>query len=211
MAHIDALSELEKFGDAGKPWCDLIFDIVEQKVVTRQYPEQEVKWVEGKALADLHGRTIGFGFSVPMGVWREGKTPLEEDDEAKVCWSQIEISSLGDETDRLLSFYSKWFELPLRHHKVPGQITCSAVAFEADNEDILFGDVRFKLFFEDDQAGRKDGEADPNYAELFFYMDLNNDLARLREKDPGHRAPLLRFLSGEAQHCPSVPLLAGSI
>ena len=189
MALINALSELEESDE--EPWCDLIFEVAGHERVGAA--DGESAWVFGRAVADLNGETIGFGFRVPLGKWSESGGVIS-------FWlGQVWLESIGPETDRLIQCYADWFDLKTMSSPAGPAMRCTAVALQDGAPSPLSEKCSFKLFFNaDEEAGSSGGdseEADP-YAELYFNVDLPQKRAWLREKDPEYRAPLMRFLTG---------------
>jgi hypothetical protein len=204
VSYVDALSELEDFED-GKPWCDLVFDVVDHRVVERGEDGREVSSIDGRALADMRGALIGFGFEIPLATWHLRGDPRP--DHPAFHWSRIELVSAGSATDELVKAYGDWFDLPHMVAPAAGRFRCAAVALEDGPPDPLGRKTDFKLFFEappdSPEPDEDDGEG---YAELYFNLDLAAKRAWLREKDPGYRLPLLRFLTGELA-TPGIPVV----
>ena len=192
MALVDALSELEEIAPGEKPWCDLVFDVVEHWLGRSA---TGTDWLSGRTLADLRGETIGFTFHVPVNGWGSDE---ERRDAPTFYWSRIRLGSAGPETDRLVAYYVDWFDLPAMKAEAVPIIECSAIALHDGLPNFLAEKCSFKLFFEvlGASADAEISEGDQHYAELYFNMDLPRKRAWLREKDPGYRQPLLRFLTG---------------
>jgi hypothetical protein len=206
MSYVDVLSELEAFED-GKPWCDLVFDVVEHSIIGRSQGTAPVSWVEGRAVGDMRGVLIGFGFEVPLTTWHANKR--SEPGDPEFCWSRINLVKTGSVTDELVAAYRDWFNLAEVRGPAAARFECSAVSLEDGPPDLLQRKTHFKLFFEalpDPGAPELEEEGDARYAELFFNIDLIAKRAWLLEKDPEYRLPLLRFLTGEWRPTPSIPL-----
>jgi hypothetical protein len=206
MTYVDALSELEDFDEAA-PCCDLVFDIIEHDIFEQNPDSGTVAWIKGRALANLRGEVIGFGFEIPLNTWHVSRN--QKPGEPRFHWSQINLATIGEATDKLVSSYAIWFHRQEMRWPAASRFPCGAVALEDGPPDPLQRKANFKLFFEID-----DGDAAPEvlteesspYAELFFNVDLHARRAWLREKDPEYRLPLLRFLTGELSPVPSIPL-----
>jgi hypothetical protein len=206
VSYIDALSELETFEDR-KPWCDLVFDVVEHRVIERRQDTAPVSWIEGRAVADMRGVLIGFGFEVPLTTWHvSGK---REPGDPEFYWSRINLVKTGSVTDELVVVYTDWFDLAEMRGPAAARFECGAVSLEDGPPDLLQRKTHCKLFFEappDPTAPESEEEGNARYAELFFNIDLIAKRAWLLEKDPEYRLPLLRFLTGEWPTNPSIPL-----
>ena len=206
VSYIDALSELEAFED-GKPWCDLVFDVVEHRVIERRQDTAPMSWIEGRAVADMRGVLIGFGFEVPLTTWHvSGRS---EPGDPEFYWSRINLVKTGSVTDELVVVYRDWFDLAEMRGPAAARFECSAVSLEDGPPDLLQRKTHFKLFFEappDPSAPESEEEGNARYGELFFNIDLIAKRAWLLEKDPEYRLPLLRFLIGEWPTKPSIPL-----
>jgi hypothetical protein len=204
MTYVDALSDLE---EVEEPWCDLVFDVIEHGIFEQNADSGTVTWIKGRALANLRGEVIGFGFEIPLDTWHSSRN--EEPDEPRFHWSQINLASIGEATDRLVSSYSMWFGRQEMRRPAASRFPCGAVALENGPPDPLRRKAYFKLFFEIaeiDLAPEVLAEEHSPYAELYFNVDLGAKRAWLREKDPEYRLPLLRFLTGELLAVPSTPL-----
>jgi hypothetical protein len=196
MSHVDAYSELETDGLAPgeKPWCDMVFDLIDSQVKGRKgWFGKDGRAVAGVAMATTPNGDIGFQFeAAPVSSWDR-----REDDGFVSNWGQVTLRTIGEPTDRLLREYERWFEEPVRDCPAIPEIGCLTVLLNAEPEDLLNEKVHAKLFF--DPSIFFPGEDQPreaDYAELFFNLDLKRGRAWLREKDPGYRSPLLRWLSG---------------
>jgi hypothetical protein len=207
MTYIDALSELEDI-DETAPWCDLVFDVIEHDIFEQNADSGTVAWIKGRALANLKGEVIGFGFEIPLNTWHASRN--QKPGQPRFHWSQINLANIGKATDKLVSSYAMWFHQQEMLRPAASRFPCSAVALEDGPPDPLRRKANFKLFFE----VINDGDAAPEilteenspYAELFFNVDLQARRAWLREKDLEYRLPLLRFLTGELSPVPSTPL-----
>jgi hypothetical protein len=73
MTYVDALSELEDVDEAA-PWCDLVFDIIEHGIFEQNADGGTVTWIKGRALANLRGEVIGFGFEIPSTHGTQAET-----------------------------------------------------------------------------------------------------------------------------------------
>jgi hypothetical protein len=177
---VDALSELEDFGDGEKPWCNLVFDVVD----VRRVGEGELLF---RSLASCPNGEIGFETRILLDAW----TDQELDPGLTVNWGGISLCSIGEASDRLLALYERWFGLPVSNAHVPPEIRCLAVLLGDSPEDIENSKVHVKLFFD----GSKE-QSTESYAELFLNFDLPARRAWLLEKDPEYRAPLTGWLAG---------------
>jgi hypothetical protein len=207
MPFIDALSDMENVGENQKAWCDLIFDIAGQEHIASGNGADRIAWVIGRAVADLEGHTIGFGFRIPLDRWIAGRPQTER--KLTFYWSQIWLDSIGPETDRLVQCYADRFDLRTISSPAASITRCAAVALHNGKPPLLTEKCSFKLFFETDDkavdAGPENAEPE-SYAELYFNFDLQQKRAWLREKDPAYRLPLMRFLTGALCSEPSVAL-----
>jgi hypothetical protein len=206
MAYVDALSEIEDFDEAA-PWCDLVFDIIEHGIFEQNADSGTVAWIKGRALANLRGEVIGFGFEIPLNTWHTSRN--HKLGEPRFHWSQINLTTIGEATDKLVSSYAIWFHRLEMRRPAARRFPCGAVALEDGPPDPLRRKANFKLFCEindDDAAPEVLTEENSPYAELFFNVDLRARRAWLREKDPEYRLPLLRFLTGQLSPVPSIPL-----
>jgi hypothetical protein len=105
MTYVDALSELEDLDEAA--WCDLVFDIIEHGFSEQNADSGPVAWIKGRALANLRGGVIGFGFEIPLNSWHA--SPNQKPGGPRFHWRQIKLVSLGEATDKLVSSYAMWF------------------------------------------------------------------------------------------------------
>jgi hypothetical protein len=181
---IDALSELEDFGDGEGPWCDLVFEIAEARHarVGGASPGKPVMALY--ALGTVPSGDIGFAARVHLDDWKCNENALFH-------WGQISLCSIGAQTDRLLAVYEEWFGLPPSGSIVPEEIGCSAAILGEDPRNLEKKHISTKLFFDAAAEGTPE-----SYAELFFNFDLPASRAWLREKDPGYRRPLTDWLAG---------------
>jgi len=206
MTYVDALSDLEDPEEAD-PWCDLVFDVIEHSIFEQNADGGTVTWIKGRALATLRDEVIGFGFEIPLNTWYASQK--QEPDQPQFHWSQINLGSIGQATDKLVSSYAMWFNRQEMRRPAASRFPCGAVALEDGPPDPLRREAYFKLFFEisdGDDAPEVPTEEHSSYAELFFNVDLRAKRAWLREKDPEYRLPLLRFLTGDLLPVPSIPL-----
>jgi len=184
---IDALSELEHFGDGQRPWCDLVFEIVDPEQVRSASDRAQIAF---HAVGTAPGGEIGFRARVPLTDWksRDSGTGIT------FHWGDVQLCSTGEQTDRLLAVYEEWFDLPQSGTIVPKEISCTAVILGDDPQQLEKKKISMKLFF-----GSEAAHAPESYAELFLNFDLPAGRAWLREKDPGYRKPLADWLAGRYQ------------
>jgi hypothetical protein len=202
MTDVDALSDLED-----EAWCDLVFEVIEHGIFEQNADDGTMTWIKGRALANLRGEIIGFGFEIPLNTWYASRN--QEPDEPRFHWSQINLASVGEATDKLIGSYAMWFDRQEMRRPAASRLQCGAVALEDGPPDPLRREAHFKLFFEicdGDVAPEVLTDEQSSYAELFFNIDLCAKRAWLRGKDPEYRLPLLRFLTGELLPVPSIPL-----
>jgi hypothetical protein len=221
MAYIDALSEIGEIGEGQKPWCDLVFDVVDTELyeLPLDWEDREViiQFERGVAKADLKGETIGFAFYIPRNGWSpsENQTP----DLPTLLGSSIILESIGTETDRLVACYADWFGHPTSQAPATAQLLCGAVCLDVGPPLLDSEKCHFKLFLEppsyeeaeaeesnDDELQADEGSEDYPYAELFLNVDLPSKRAWLREKDPEFRLQILEFMTGKFETESSIPL-----
>jgi hypothetical protein len=63
---INASSELEDFGDGQRPWCDLVFEIVDPRARSASDRAQ----IAFHAVGTAPGGEIGFRARVPLTGWK---------------------------------------------------------------------------------------------------------------------------------------------
>jgi hypothetical protein len=220
MAYIDALSEIEELGEGQKPWCDLVFDVVDRELyeLPLEWNDGEViiQFEKGVAKAALKGETIGFAFYIPRNGWNpsENQTP----DLPTLLGSSIILESIGAETDRLVACYADWFGHAALQAPATEQLLCGAVCLDIGPPLLDSEKCHFKLFLEppsDEDAEAEESndglQADEDsedypYAELFLNVDLPGKRAWLREKDPEFRVRILEFMTGKFETESSIPL-----
>jgi hypothetical protein len=199
MAYVDAYSELEHFGDGQKPWCDLAFDLVEVEVVGKKpWFGKDGRLVRGVAKASTPRGEIGFAFeTAPIGAWSPSKSGS-----FTAAWGKVAIRSIGEPTDRLLSEYEAWWELPASGAAAVDELWCQAVLLSETPDALVQRPSNIKLFFQgagDADAVEEDIDEDSepfDYGELYFNFDVPARRAQLREKDPDYREAVTGFLNG---------------
>jgi hypothetical protein len=184
---INALSELEDFGDGERPWCDLVFEVTDARRAHVDEGPSGKPVIALHALATVPRGDIGFGARVHLDDWKSNEN-------AFFHWGQISLCSIGTQTDRLLALYEEWFGLPPSGSIVPEEIGCSAAILGDDPRNLEKKHISTKLFFDAAAEGTPE-----SYAELFFNFDLPANRAWLREKDPGYRRPLTDWFAGRYQ------------
>ena len=221
MAYIDALSEIEDIGEGQKPWCDLVFDVLDTELyeLPLEWKDGEViiQFEKGMAKADFKGETIGFAFYIPRNGWHPSEN--ERPDLPTLFGSSIILESIGAETDRLVACYADWFDHPALRAPATAQLLCGAVCLEIGPPLLDSEKCHFKLFLEPPPDDEPEGEEssdeqhqgneeteDGPYAELFLNVDFPNRRAWLREKDPDFRLPVLEFMTGKFETQSSIPL-----
>lgn len=201
-SYVNALSELEDFEDGEKPWCDLVFDLVEHSITgKRRLLGGDDRVLSGKALANGSRDVIGFSFqSAPVNQWDE-----QVRDGVSLSWGQVTLRSIGAPTDALLREYEMWWELPPSGREAVRELTCLAVILGGQARQIFEAETHIKLFFDPHLllGLGPDQVRDDLYGELFLRVDVPSLRVALSEKDPDYRAPVARWLSGS-------PLEAGA-
>ena len=189
MAHVYAYSDLEEPDADGKPWCDIIFDLTDHSIQGRKklFGRDERAFV-GTMRASTERGDIGFQVTVPLDGWDR-----QDAGGVFVWWGRIVIQSIGPETDRLLSEYENWFDMPASGVTATPGFECLAVVIEdIDPKDIEKKPFNTKLFLDPEGDMPKLDE----YGELFLNLDVPNRQGHLREKDPEYRGALVGWLAG---------------
>lgn len=181
MPYVDALSGLEKTDDGSKPWCDLVFDLIDLERRMGTAPSS-TRIIAGRGKALALGTEIGFGFEIPLVGWTEKRL---EDADLSIFFGKASLLSIGEATDHLIAFYEKWFELPAEGLPARPRNDCKAVLLGGSLTSTGPFAARTKLFFDFD-------DVDEHHAEMFFSIDTDKKQLRLSEKDPDYREPLLR-------------------
>ena len=180
---IDVLSNLEDFGDGEEPWCDLMFKIDRQK--SSLFSSSTSLHHAG----EWNGKPVAFSSQIDSKDWTF--VPAEEEDSVPLWGGVVTLSGDGARGVELCHLWRSYFGIPGTSAFVDG-IRCQAVALEGDPTNLKHGVLRTKLFFDN-------GDPD-EYAELYYNLDFDGQYAALNEKDPEYRAPLLKWISGEAGH-----------
>lgn len=156
---------------------DLEFDIVEHHVIN----ERNYFRVYGQ----LHDEIVGFDVLINRDMipgWDNGDINSEA-----FYFEGIRLKSIGKESDAfikaLLDLYGYQGELQFEDEI---SFTCSAL--EGDPRNITNDDLKFKVFFDDNnELGL--------YCEAYMNISIKNKIFELKEKDIEYRENILKTLS----------------
>jgi hypothetical protein len=186
--YVDALSDLEDFGDGAKPWADFIFQL--ENIQAEKSSAGLLTAIAFEMRAFHLDGDVGLGVSISNADWR-----AQESSDHTFYWGQITLHSVGALSDRLVRLYEIWWELPTLARPATQHLTAQAVGLNSNPASADSAKVCTKMFFESG-AQKDDEEGDPSYAELYLNFDLANRRGWLREKDEGYRRQVVGWLTG---------------
>ncbi|WBU90460.1 hypothetical protein [Cellulophaga omnivescoria] len=97
----------------------------------------------------------------------------------------IKFTSIGEQSNRLLSFMRKKYNLPAKDNTLKQEQIFTCANLNQNAVDYKNGSSRFKIFLEDDEEN----------AELFVNFNFAQKTINLNEKDNLYRPQLVRLLS----------------
>lgn len=107
-----------------------------------------------------------------------------------VYWRGLEISSLGPDSDRFVAVLASLYGAESTPEAMVQAETFTVIALQQNGTDLESEQVRLKIFGKD---GTEDAEDD--YYEAFFNVDLPGGLVYWNEKDESYRKPMLKALA----------------
>jgi hypothetical protein len=190
MAYVDALSDLDDFGDGSKPWADFIFDLVEIEA-TKPTSSLALEAVAFEMRAGHVDGDVGICVYLEPGGWT-----VADRTDLLVTYGLVTLKSAGANSNRLARLYEMWWDLPHRSDGAAQHITVMAAGINCHPENALSELIQLKLFFEPRRPWESTDEDDPVYAELYLNFDLSARRGWLKEKDEGYREQVVGWLTG---------------
>lgn len=139
--------------------------------------------------ASHEGRVVGMYVEVIKGISAGFDADMNLNKE-HVYQAGVSFLSSGEESDRLLGAIASLYELPSHGLKMAEQELFTAIALHQGPLDMEQEPVKLKLFGRDAST-----DAEDDYYESFFNLDLANQMVYWNEKDQECRVPLVRGLS----------------
>jgi hypothetical protein len=140
---------------------------------------------EVTAIGMHRGQPVRFLAVLPP-AWSEGRRIADR----QLYTGSVTIRSLGSESDALVRALDAVYEAHLQPTTMVDAVEFAAISLKGDPSHLAGGDVRLKLFFEDDRQER--------YAELYLNIDTSKRQVELAEKDEYYRRPIVRALAQRA-------------
>lgn len=190
MAYVDALSDLEDFGDGSKPWADFIFDLVDIQT-TKAASGSTLDIIAFEMRASHVNGDVGIRVSLEPKNWT-----IADRTDFLVTYGAVTLKSVGPNSNRLSRLYETWWNLPLGTDAAAVEIVVTAAGINCHPENASSEAMHLKLFFEPKRIWEDEGAADPVYAELFLNFDLAAKRGWLKEKDQGYREQVVGWLTG---------------
>ena len=135
------------------------------------------------------GQTVGMDVSVVkrIGPGLDGDMNLIA---AHVYRQGVRFYRTGPESDRLVSALAALYALDDAPRQMVDNEAFTAIALHQGDKDMACEPIKVKLFGNDGES-----DAEDDYYESFFNLDLANGFVFWNEKDQDYREPLLRSLS----------------
>lgn len=134
-----------------------------------------------QARAFYEGRMLAFG----VKLWSEWEVQ-ELDETGPLYWGNVEISSVGAESDAFVKVLDDLYGTALRLANMRNTVSFKAVGLLNDPALVTANRIDMKLFFEH--------ENDERYAEIYLNIDAPKASVELYEKDSDYRRAVMLAL-----------------
>lgn len=142
---------------------------------------------EFDVVASYNGNEVGFR----VKIYKDMKGGLTRRMKLKnVYYEGITFIRSGPESDRFIIALAELYGLEKKDLQMVNSVSFTSIILHQNPIDFSSEEIRIKIFGKD---GEDDAEED--YNESYFKLDLANGLAYFNEKDLCYRDPLIRHLT----------------